>query len=609
MAAETKEAAEEALNLVVVEYDELPAVFDAEEAVADGTPILHPDAPDYQAAGRRKPVPHLNLQAYASAHKGDPEMDRIFAAADLVVEDLFTGARQHQGFIEPHGCVVWIEPDGTVRVVSTNKSPFGLRQQLAKVTGLPPERIVVDSQFIGGDFGGKGTSIEEFACYYLAKATGRPIKAIMTYMDELQAGAPQHAATYWLRTAVSRDGHMLAHESRAYLNNGAYGGGRPNPETTVSGGLQCLDSYYVPNARLESFLVSTNLAPGGNMRAPGAAHRGLAGEAHVDHIARELGMDPLEFRLINAIRDGQSGLTGGPVHRPRAVEVLERLRHETAWGQRPLPPHRGRGIALRNRHVGEGRTELLYRLRPHGDIEVVTAAVDQGGGALTVIRRVAAAALSVDLERISVTYGNTSEARLDPGGVGGSRTTHVAGQAALRGAHTLKEKLEDLAAELMGWPSGQVRLEQDRFIASDGAGTSASFEEVAERVLRGGPIEVVGAYDAAEQHADDTGHQNFFAYMVEVDVDPATGRVQPTEVVLVVDVGTIINPIAHQGQLDGGFIFGYGQAATEELSHDDGRVTAPSLGEYKLPTTMDAPRLRTILLDPDPGPGPFGAKA
>jgi len=668
VAGETRDAVEEAISRIDVAYDELPAVFDAEEAVRPDAPILHPDAAAYyNSAGRRVVPPHLNMQGYSSAQKGEQDIERIFANAHLIVEDIYHGPRQHQGYIEPHGCAVWLDDEGRLQVVSTNKTPFSLREQLGRVLEMPSDRIVVDSQFIGGDFGGKGLSIEEFPCAFLARATGRPIKAVMTYTDELSGADPQHSARYHLRTAVNREGRIVAHESHAYQNGGAYGGGRPNAQQSAQGGMGCLDVYSVPNARLESYMAYTNLVPSGNMRAPGAFHRGHAGEVHIDHLARELGMDPLEFRLRNCLREGDTTITGGHVSRPRATEVLETLRRETRWGQTDaetggrgdteskasggprsprLPvaasprPLVGRGIALRDRHVGGGKTEILFRLQPDSTVEALYGTPDQGGGSHTVLQRVAAAALSVDRERIRVRYGTTAEARMDAG-AGGSRTTTMVGRAALDGATILKDKLEDLAAEVMGWPAGQVQLAHDEFVvrgsefvlgsefrvpsseeeAHAERGTRnpepgtrnpelrAPFEEVAARIAAGPVVEAVGAYDPSEPHPDDVGDVNFYAYMVEVEVDPETGRVTPTEVVAVIDVGTIINPVAHQGQLDGGFIYGLGQAMTEELTHEDGKIRELSLGEYKLPTQMDTPQFRTVLLARDPGPGAYGAKA
>ncbi len=608
VAAETREAAEEALLLIQVEYEELPAVYDPEEALAPGAPILHEDPNSYASVGPREPVSHPNLQAYGLRTKGNPDIEQAFALADVVVEDTYTGARQHQGFIEPRGCVVWIEDDGTVQVVTTNKAPFGLVREMSRVTGVPTDKIVVDAHFIGGDFGGKGTSIEEFTCYYLAKATGRPVKAIFSYTKELTSGAPQHSAKYVLRTGATRDGKIVAHEVRAYLNNGAYAGGRPNAQTTATGGMQCLHGYAVPNARMEAFMTYTNQMPGGNMRAPGEAHRGLAGEAHIDHLARALGMDPLEFRILNAVRAEDTGLAGERFRNPRAVAVLETLRDETGWGKTPLAPNHGRGVAMRARHVGAGKGNLTLRLLPDARIEVISGAPDQGGGNATVVKRVVAAALSVDPERIQVRYGTTAEAPGDDG-VGGSRATTMLGQASIHGSQNLKEKIIELASDAMDWPSTNVRIERDRFVVSGPVPDSAPFDQVAELITRGGPVEASGHYDPAGHRSAEGGDYNFYAYMVEVEVDPETGRVRPVDVVVVVDTSTIINPIAYQGQLDGGFIFGLGGATSEELLFEDGRVVNANLGDYKFLSIKDIPPLRTVLLRTDIGPGPFNAKA
>src|SRR5436190_9970464 len=193
VAAESLEAAEEAVGLIRVEYDELPAVFDGEEALRADAPVLHPDAADYYySVGQRPPVPHPNLQGYRVQHKGVEDLEPLFAGAHRVFEHVYHQARQHQGYIEPHVCIVWIDEDDVAHVYSTNKAPFSLRQSFAVVTGLPVQRFVVDSMFIGGDFGGKGLSIDEYPCYYLAKATGRPVKSVMTYADELGTANPRH---------------------------------------------------------------------------------------------------------------------------------------------------------------------------------------------------------------------------------------------------------------------------------------------------------------------------------------------------------------------------------------------------------------------------------
>lgn len=608
IAAETRQAAEAAAHLVEVEYAELPVVFSPEEALADAAPILHAHADQYAyLGGPRPPVTQPNVQGQVIVSVGtDAERADAFARAHRVFEHTFRTPRQHQGYIEPHACAAWIEPDGTVRVVSTNKSPFSLRQQMSRTIGVPEDRIVVDSAFIGGDFGGKGTSFDEYTCYFLARATGRPVKAEMRYVDELGAGNPRHAAVLHLRTACDEHGRFLAHETRILFDGGAYAGGKPLDGLVVRGGLATLSSYRVPAVRLELTSVYTNSVPGGHMRAPGEVQALFAGESHVDLIAREMGIDPIELRLRNAVRDGEVNAPGERVRESRVAEVLETARREIRWDT-PPQAGRGRGVAVEIRHVGGGQTSMRLRVLPaSGQIEVLTGMVDQGAGAHTVIRRVAAAVMSVAAERIVVRYGDTGEALLDPG-AGGSRVTHVIGQAALDGGQRLKATLEDLAAETFGWPAGKVTLERDRFVAGQ---DSASFDELAARLEGGAPVEAIGEYGGGSHAHDEGGDFNASVYAIEVEVDRDTGAVRVCDALQVVDVGTVINPLAHQGQLNGGFAFGVGAALMEDLPVDEsGRVVALSLGEYKLPTVMDMPPLRTVLLRTEIGPGPFGAKA
>jgi CO/xanthine dehydrogenase Mo-binding subunit len=436
----------------------------------------------------------------------------------------------------------------------------------------------------------------------MARATGRPIKAVMTYLDELQASNSRHAATIKLRTAVSREGMFLAHQSEAIIDGGAYAAGKVAPALVVPAHTT-LSAYHVPVTRLEVTAVYTNSLPGGSMRAPGDPQSMFASESHVDMIAAALGIDPIELRRRNALRDGEPSVTGERVHRARAVEVLDALERESGWGQ-PLPSGRGRGVALGVRHIGAGQTSVILRLAPSGRIEVLTGTADQGGGAYTVLRRVAAAVLSVDPSRVVVGHSDTSGPAPDPG-VGGQRITHILGRAAQAGATELKAQLEELAAEAMGWPTGQVRLENDQFVVGD---VRTGFDEVAERIARGAPVETIGAYDG--QHAPgEPGDFEFAGYVVEAELDRQTGAVQLHDVLLAADVGTIINPLAHQGQLEGGLMFGVGAALMEEMVVQNGQMTTLTLGDYKLPCARDTPPFRTVLLRDPTGPGPLGAKA
>jgi CO/xanthine dehydrogenase Mo-binding subunit len=604
IAAETKDAADEAARLVEVEYEDLP-LLTLDNALNADAPVLHPDIDTYRYLGPKRPqTEHPNMHGYALVQKSESgaTIEDVFARADHVFEHTFSTAREFQGFLEPRACVVWIDDQERVRIINTNKSPAALRQQLAAALDLPESQIVIDTKFIGGDFGGKGLSIDEFTCYFLAKATGRPIKAVMTYLDELQATNSRHPAIIKLRTAVSADGEFLAHQSEAILDGGAYAAGKVAPNLVVPAHTT-LTAYHVPVTRMEVKAVYTNSIPGGSMRAPGDPQSMFASECHVDMIAQAMGIDSIELRRRNALRDGEPSVTGERVHRARAVEVLDALEHESSWNE-PLPAARGRGVALGVRHIGAGATSIVMRLIDGGQVEVETGVADQGGGAYTVLRRVAAAVMSVNPKRIVITHCDTSGPAPDPG-VGGQRITHILGRAAQSGAVEMKARLEELAAEAMGWPAGEVHLEGDRFITGE---HSAAFEDVAQQIARGAPVEIKGEYDGQHKPGE-PGDFEFAGYVVDAEVDRDTGEVRLHDVLLVADVGTIINPLAHQGQLEGGLMFGLGAALMEELTVQDGQITTLTLGDYKVPCVMDIPPFRTVLLRDPTGPGPLGAKA
>ena len=608
VAAETREAAEEAAQLVDVEYHELPAVLSIDEALAGDAPVLHPEAAEYvYLGGDRPPVPHPNVQGRrVVAHRPD-ELEARFDAAAHVFEHTFHTPRQHHGYIEPHACLVWIEPSGTIHVVTTNKAPFSLRNQMASALGIPAEQLDVDAGYIGGDFGGKGYSPDEYACYFLARATGRPVKGVMSYTEELAAANPRHGARIELRTAVDAEGCFLAHEARVLLDGGAYASAKPIPNLVLSGGSQTLAAYRIPSVAVEVTTVYTNLAPAGHMRAPGEVQALFAGESHVDLIARALAIDPIELRRRNLVGPGEVGATGDRPREPRGEELLDRLRSESAWG-RPLAPGRGRGMAIGLRHVAGGKIGLPVRFAKDGTITVVTGIPDQGGGAHTVIQRVLAATASVAPERIRIERRSTAEAPFDPG-VGGSRMTHLASQAAARAGVALKRAIEEAAHRTLGESTERIELVDDWLVGEEGRNRAALGDVAATLVGASGAIEVDGRFEAAAHGPDEAGDYDYGAYAVEVEVDRETGEVRLTDALLVADVGTIINPIAHQGQLVGGFAFGIGGAMLEQLGIDEGgRVTTLNLGEYKLPTSMDVPRLRTALVSTSVGPGAFGAK-
>jgi carbon-monoxide dehydrogenase large subunit len=605
VAAESREVAEDALSLIDVELEDLPAVFDVRQALTDDAPVLHPDAAEYRyLGGQRPPVPHPNVQGHVHIERGD-DVDAVFATAPHVFEHTFRTPRQHHLFIEPHAALVWISEDGVTHIITTNKAPFSLRSQMAAALGLDPETLDIGSSYIGGDFGGKGMSIDEYGCYFLARATGRPVKAVRRYVDEIASTNTRHSSLITLRSAVGDDGRLLAHDARILFDGGAYAAAKPLAHLVVNGGMAALVPYRIPNTRIDVKTVYTNSVPSGHMRSPGEVQAIFAGESHLDMIATELGIDPLEFRLRNVARDGDRGPTGEYFREARGAEILETLRAATHWGE-PLPAGRGWGLGISARHIGGGKLALPMRLERDGRITVVITLPDQGNGATTVIRRVVSAVMSIKPERVVIDRGSTFGHQADPG-VGGSRVTHLGSQAAADGAEKLRKRLEELVASVFGLPDGSVRLTDDAFRTD--AGVVAGFDEVAARLVEAEPVEVIGTYDASAPHGhDEPADFNFVGYAVQADVDQSTGQVSVRRAILAADVGTIINPVAHQGQLDGGFIFGLGSATMEELVLEDGQVMTSSFAEVKLPCAADIPPLETILLPTHIGPGAFGAK-
>ncbi|HLB44715.1 MAG TPA: xanthine dehydrogenase family protein molybdopterin-binding subunit [Candidatus Limnocylindrales bacterium] len=601
VAAETAEAAEAALALIHVDYEKLPAILDPQAALAPDAIVLHPSAADYvYLAGARPPIPHPNVQGHRVITKGAADLEPIFAAAAHVFEHRFTVPPLHAGYLEPHATLVWIDDEDQIHVVTPNKAPFNLRSQMSQALGIPSERIVIEVPHVGGDFGGKGLTIDEYACLFLAQKTGRPIRAVTSPSDDLAYLNPRHAALIRLRTAVDADGRFLAHDARVLLDGGAYAAAKPLPNLTLSGASNTLPAYAIPNVRIEITVAYTNHAPAGHVRAPGEVQALFAGESHVDEIARALGRDPLQFRLLNAVRGTDTGLDGTRFHEPRAVEVLETIRREASW-EESLPDGAGRGVALCVRHIGGGKSGLRVRCSPDGRIRVVTGAPDQGGGVATVIQRVMAAELLIPEASIEVVHGSTAEAPFDSG-VGASRATHLASRAATQAAMQLIDELEERAEPRLGH---RVDFEAGYFVDPDGH--RLAFDEIAAVAIPDG-FEFTAMYEAAVHAEDEPAYYSFSGYSIEVEVDRETGMVRVRDALLVADVGAVINPVAHRGQLLGGFAFGIGAALTEELVRADGQVVTANFGDMRLPVANDVPPLRIVELPTSLGPGAFGAK-
>jgi CO/xanthine dehydrogenase Mo-binding subunit len=420
--------------------------------------------------------------------------------------------------------------------------------------------------------------------YHLARVTGRPVRMVMRYAEELMAGNPRHPSIITLRTGVTRDGRIVARQVKALFNSGAYAAFKPAPTVHLGGASMGAGVYRMPNLLIESYCVYTNNIPCGHARSPGEPQMVFAGESHMDMIAKELGLDPVEFRRRNLLKDGDCLANGHHLEHVRAKETLDAALQAGHWSEPKPGPWIGRGVAMTHRHIGVGFTNARVRLETDGTVNLLVGLPDTGTGAHLVLRQVVAEVLDLTIDEVKVELATTDVFETDSG-VGGSRVTHTGGRAAFHACEKLKELIAAEAAKL-GTPPTSL----------------AAIAQAAAR--EGRTLEASHFYDA-KSHAAVT---SFTAQLAEVAVDPATGQVTVRHFTTAHDVGTIINPITHQGQIDGATIMGMGQGVMEELVIDGGRVANANLGDYKMPTIRDIPELKTVLVKSTGGVGPLDSK-
>ena len=598
--AESRETAEEAAALIDIEYEEWPAVFDPLDAMIEGAPVLHAELASY--VNLPQPVAKIpNVHSHVQWRTGDWE--KGFAESDFIFEQAFATQRAHQGYLEPHAAVVSIDEQGRIVVWSSNKVPFPTRKYLAHAIGLDEKKIIVELSSVGGDFGGKGALMDVPLCYFLAKATGRPVKMIMTYAEELMAANPRHPSTLTIRTGLKADGRIWAREVKAIFNSGAYGGFKPNVIVNLPGARTGGGAYRIPHVKIDAYSVYTNCVPSGHVRGPGEAQVIFAVESHMDYIARKMGLDPYDFRMINALKAGD--LLGNSVRLETNTggELLKQLRSKlgSTNGKRKKPfTGKGIAIAVKEAHHGEANAEV--GLNDTGEVYVLTTVPDTGTGSHTIFRQIVGETLGLRPGDVRVMVGNTETFR-DDVAVGGSRVTYLSGQAVYTAALALRRKLMELSVAYFECSPDVIRISHG--VMSTPQGKKLSLAELARLgISRGVSLKTPGRFKTGPG----AGGVSFYAQGAEVEVDQETGQVRVLRIVSAHDVATIINPVLHQGQIEGGMIQGLGFSLMEDLSDEDGKILPASLGDYKMPNVKDVPIHETIFVREARGPAPFDSK-
>jgi CO/xanthine dehydrogenase Mo-binding subunit len=458
---------------------------------------------------------------------------------------------------------------------------------------------------VGGDFGGKTSVVDAAICYFLAERSGKPVKLVLNYAEELAAGAHRHPAVITLRTGVKQDGTLSALEAKIIFGGGAYAGYKANQEVSVLGGRRAASYYRVPAIRVETYCAYTNQVSCTQARTPGSPQVVFAVESQMDIIARELGLDPVEFRMRNLLHDGDTAPMGQKWQHILVREVFKKAVEASGWHRSRPGKNRGRGVAVYERGAGGGKAEAAIQIDSNGKVIVHVGVPDCGPGIYTVIQQIVGETLGIPADQVQVKVADTDVSPFDPG-TGGSKTTNTTGHAAHKAAQEVREKLLNVAAGALGCKPEEIRQSGGRYLGPKR--NAISFEGVARLIVNEN-----GGQSFCHRSTFEPSHQSpltaFAAQVAEVEVDPETGQVRVEKVTTVHDTGTVLNSLTYQGQIDGGVIMGLGFALMEENPILDGRIATLNMGDFKIPTPPDIPRLNTVYLNSSNGPVPYHGKA
>ena len=593
VAAETEELAEEAVNLIEVEYEETEPLLNPVEALKPGAKLIHPEVAGYK--GLPKPLSQpTNDFIYVTWGKGDIETG--FRQADVIVENTFTTPVVHHSYIEPHSCVVSTAADGSAEFWSCSKVPYGVREQVANALKLPQEKFNFNPVYIGGDFGGKGDFMDLAVVYLLSKKAGRPVKLVMDYEEEFAAGNPRHASIIRVKTGVKKDGTLVAHHMNFIFDSGAYGAFKPN--AFLNGPHLSAGPYKIPHVFIEEHMVYTNKIPCGHMRSPGDPQGIFANESQMDLVAKKLGLDPIEFRKKNFMHDGDIDPTGEEFSYIKTDETLERALQDAGY-QKPKGKNIGRGIALVQWTPAGGIGTVAISLDENGVATISSAMADQGAGTYTILSEIVSEELKIPLSQIKTQQLDTQRGIKDTG-VGGSRATRVYGNAGYEAALKLAETIKRAAAEQWG-------IGPEEIILAKGAALHPRMERrltYSEIVkAKGSPISVDATFnDNSKIHS-----ASMCVQVAEVEVDPQTGQIELKKFTSTHNTGTVLNPLMHQGQIEGATMTGIGYSLMEEVIINDGKVATPHFGEYKIPTIRDVPPFKSSVTEHPHGAGPYNS--
>jgi CO/xanthine dehydrogenase Mo-binding subunit len=606
VAAIDKDVVEEACELIEVDYEELPGVFEAEEAMKEGAPKVHDG------------VQH-NISVEYHWNFGDVE--KAFAESYVVREDKFRTSRATHGYLEPPAVLAYYDPAGSITVWAAKQSPYFLYRHLAACFKLPLSRGGKKNDSLAGDF----------CAVLLSKLTGKPVKYVETMEEELVTSRRRHSMIVYSKMGVSREGMLKAIHHRVIADGGGYTA--IGPLTMYLAGFATTLPYKLPNFKYDGYRVFTNNPIGAAMRGHGITHTRFAAEIQMEMIAEELGIDPVEIRLRNAIDNPRPGTIYETVNKVALKtcgikECLQKIAEDPIWRDRDKMPRKegsvswGVGLSSTSylggaRQLGHQSCGAVVRICEDGTVNLVTGATDCGQGSDTVLCMIAAEELGVRLEDIDLKRVDTAYTPVDPGSYG-SRVTILAGQATQKAAREAKRQLLEAAAKTWQVKPEEVEIREGKVFVIVDPEKSMPFSRLARIACYSGTGAVIlgTGYSSYGLEPLDltTGIGNggtsysFTAQAARVGVDTETGKIAVTDFTIASDCGRLLSPITAEGQIEGGSVQGLGQTLYEDFVMDKGRTLNPTFLDYKMPLSTDVPNIRLIDIITDDPDGPFGAK-
>jgi len=591
VAAVDVHTAEEALKLIKVDYEVLPHILDMKDAMKDDAVVIL-DGLRTDEMGKMGDKP-TNVAAHFRHQRGD--LAKGFAEADVIVEREFKTEMVHQGYIEPHSSTVIYNQDGKIEVYTSTQGPWQIRNQVAELLKVPLSKVRVIPLEIGGGFGGKFTAYTDVPAALLSKKAGyRPVKVAMSRTEVLLATGPTSGSYIKVKMGATKDGKLTAAEAELIYEAGAY----PGSPVGAGGGV-IFGPYRLDNVQIDGYDVIVNRPKTAAYRAPGGTNAAFASETVVNELAEKLGIDPLEFRRINGVVEGDRRADGPTYGHIGFLETVEAAKNSAHYKSPLGGKNRGRGVASGFWFNGGGRSSVAASVNPDGRVNLVEGSTDIGGSRASMAMMLAET-LGISADDVNPAVVDTNSVGYNDG-TGGSRVTYSTGLATYELGLKLRDVVRTELATLWDVPADEVTYEDGKFSQN---GHSYTFKEAAVELAKV-DVPIVASSSVVAKGAS----PGFATHIVDVEVDPETGKVQILRYTAVQDVGKAIHPSYVEGQIQGGVVQGIGWAMNEEYFYNDkGLLANASLLDYRMPTALDLPMIDCVMIENHYPVHPYGVR-